>query len=120
MGGHNKVIVGWIQSKLEKSGPEDPLVFHCIVHQEALCGKVLSWKEIIETIISTVNFVRKNGLMHHQFQKFLEDMDADHDYVYYCEVRAEIHRWYVCRCKSIQDKIEALLNTWIKQTRSLS
>lgn len=88
MSGQNKGVVGRIISKVKDSGSTVPLIFHCIVHQEALCSKVISWKEIMDTVTSTVNFIRRNGLTHRQFQKFLEDLEAEHgDVVYYCEVR---------------------------------
>lgn len=88
MSGQNKGVVGRIISKMKESELTVPLIFHCIVHQEALCSKVISWKEIMDTVTSTVNFIRRNGLTHRQFQKFLEDLEADHgDVVYYCEVR---------------------------------
>ncbi|GBP90908.1 General transcription factor II-I repeat domain-containing protein 2B [Eumeta japonica] len=75
------------ENKVKDSGSAVPLIFHCIVHQEALCSKVISWKEIMDTTTSTVNFIRRNRLTHSQFQRFLEDLEADHNYVvYYCEV----------------------------------
>lgn len=88
MSGQNKGVVGRIISKVKDSGSTVPLIFHCIVHQEALCSKVISWKEKMDTVTSTVNYIRRNGLTHRQFQKFLEDLEADYgDVVYYCEVR---------------------------------
>jgi hypothetical protein len=72
--GHNKGVVGRVNSKLLESDPEVPYTFHCVVHQEALCCKVLSWREIMDTVISVINFIRKNRLTHRQFEKFLEDI----------------------------------------------
>jgi hypothetical protein len=81
-------MVGRIKTKLAKIGCDMSLFFHCIVHQEALCCKVLAWKEVMDIVISTVNYIRKNGLTHCQFQQFLSDMEADHrDVLYYSEVR---------------------------------
>ncbi|GBP18971.1 General transcription factor II-I repeat domain-containing protein 2 [Eumeta japonica] len=45
--GQNKGVAERIISKVKDSGSTVPLIFHCIVHQEALCSKVISWKEII-------------------------------------------------------------------------
>jgi hypothetical protein len=88
MSGQNKGLVGRIKTKLAEIGCDMPLFFHCIVHQEALCCKVLAWKEVMDIVISTVNYIRKNGLTHRQFQQFLSDMEADHrDVLYYSEVR---------------------------------
>ncbi|CAH2108321.1 unnamed protein product [Euphydryas editha] len=88
MSGQNKGLIGRIKSKIEDIGCDIPLFFHCIVHQEALCCKVLAWKEIMDIVISTVNYIRKNGLTHRQFQQFLSELKADHgDVLYYSEVR---------------------------------
>ncbi|CAG9786413.1 unnamed protein product [Diatraea saccharalis] len=88
MSGQNKGSVGRIMTKLAGIGCTIPLFFHCIIHQEALCSKVLSWKEVMNIVVSTVNYIRKNGLTHRQFQQFLSDMEADYrDVVYYSEVR---------------------------------
>ncbi|XP_045504708.1 general transcription factor II-I repeat domain-containing protein 2A-like isoform X2 [Colias croceus] len=88
MSGQNKGLVGRIKTKLAEIGCDIPLFFHCIIHQEALCSKVVSWKEVMDIVVSTVNYIRKNGLSHRQFQQFLSDMEADHrDVVYYSEVR---------------------------------
>lgn len=88
MSGQNKGLVGKIKTKLAEIGCDNPLFFHCIVHQEALCCKVIEWKEVMDIVISTVNYIRKNGLTHRQFQQFLKDMEADHrDVLYYSAVR---------------------------------
>jgi hypothetical protein len=88
MSGQNKGLVGRIKTKLAEIGCDMPLFFHCIVHQEASCCKVLAWKEVMDIVISIVNYIRKNGLTHRQFQQFLSDMEADQrDVLYYSEVR---------------------------------
>ena len=84
----NKGVVGRVNSKLLEPGSEVPYIFHCIAHQEALCCKVLSWKEIMDTVVSAINFIRKNELNHRQFRKFLKDVEAEYsDVLYHCEVR---------------------------------
>lgn len=88
MSGENKGLVGRIKTKLVEIGCDVPLFFHCIIDQEALCSKLVLRKEVMNIVVSTVNYVRKNGLTHRQFQQFLSDMEADHrDVVYYSEVR---------------------------------
>jgi hypothetical protein len=126
MSGHNKGVVGRVNSKLLESGSEVPYTFHCIVHQEALCCKVLSWKEIMDTVISAINFIRKNGLTHRQFKKFLEDVEAEYgDVMYYCEVRwlsrgAVLQRFFylkkeICNFMEMKGKVipELYNNQWV-------
>ena len=84
----NKGLVGRIKTKMTGIGCNIPVFFHCIIHQEALCCKVLAWKEIMHIVMSTVNYFIKNGLTHRQFQQFLSDIDSEHrDVLYYSEVR---------------------------------
>jgi hypothetical protein len=43
---------------------EVPMIFHCIIHQEALCCKVLAWKNVMDIIVLTANYICKNTLAH--------------------------------------------------------
>jgi hypothetical protein len=54
--GHNKGVVGSVNKKLLESGSELSFAFHCIVNQETLCCKILSWREIMDTVMSAINF----------------------------------------------------------------
>ncbi|VVC38750.1 Domain of unknown function DUF4371 [Cinara cedri] len=54
----------------------------------ALCSKVLAWKNIIDTIVPTLNYIRKNRLAHRRFQQFLDNVEAEYgDVIYFTEVR---------------------------------
>jgi hypothetical protein len=68
-------------------GSETPMMYHCIIHQEALCCHILSLKDVTHIVISTVDYIRCNGLTHHQFQDFLDEMKMQHDNVYYLAIR---------------------------------
>ncbi|KAL2719445.1 hypothetical protein V1478_010907 [Vespula squamosa] len=49
--------------------------FHCIMHQETLCGEVLMLSSTMKIIIKVINLIRSgNGsLSHKKFQAFLQD-----------------------------------------------
>uniref|UniRef100_H2ZZS8 DUF4371 domain-containing protein n=1 Tax=Latimeria chalumnae TaxID=7897 RepID=H2ZZS8_LATCH len=62
--------------------------YHCIIHQEALCAKYLKFKEVMEFVVSTVNFIRARSLNHREFQSFLENINATYgDLLCHTEVR---------------------------------
>lgn len=73
----------------KKEYPEVSVVFlHCIIHQDALCNAALNVKEVLEVIVSVVNFIRSRALHHRQFQDFLQSVDAEYsDLIYYTKVR---------------------------------
>ncbi|KAL7879764.1 hypothetical protein SRHO_G00020180 [Serrasalmus rhombeus] len=62
--------------------------YHCIIHQEALCGKVLKMDHVMSTVTQTVNFIRSKGLNHLQFQSFMREIDSEFaDIPYHTELQ---------------------------------
>ena len=59
--------------------------------------------DVMHVVVKTVNFARKQGLNHRQFQQLLPEMIAEYgDLSYYCEVRwvsgeATLRRVYALR-----------------------
>lgn len=61
----------------------------CIIHQEALCGKVIKLSRAMQTITKIVNLIKGGNkfLSHRKFQTFLEEHDAAYtDVPLHCEV----------------------------------
>ncbi|GFS54790.1 uncharacterized protein NPIL_212121 [Nephila pilipes] len=85
MVGINQGFVGKFTSKY----PENVVVFlHCLIHQDALCKSALDIDHILNIVVKLVNMIRSRGLLHHQFQQFLESVHAEHsDILYYSKVR---------------------------------
>ena len=62
-------------------------VFHCILHQEALCCKTLKMDHVMSVVVKTVNFIRARGLNHRQFDAFLSDNEIQAGLPYHTDVR---------------------------------
>ena len=78
-----------IQNKMkEHKSNQNVLHYHCIIHQEALCAKVLSFDHVMKIVIKTVNYIRSRALIHRQFQTFLEEVNASYgEIIYFTEIR---------------------------------
>ena len=89
MSGTGIGFVGLLKSALkEKNISENIAIFHCTIHQQNLSAKSLKFKHVMGPVIKAVNFIRARGLNHRQFQKFLENLDTEHqDLAYFSEVR---------------------------------
>ena len=86
MSGTGIGFVGLLKSALKEK--IDITIFHCIIHQKNLCAKSLKSKHVMGPVIKAVNFIRARGRNHRQLQKFLEDLDTEHqDLAYFSEVR---------------------------------
>ncbi|XP_065668179.1 general transcription factor II-I repeat domain-containing protein 2A-like [Hydra vulgaris] len=73
---------------LKKSINREIISYHCIIHQEQLCAKVLEMKNVMEIVIHTVNFIRSRGLNHRQFKQLLEGCGSEaEDVIYFSQVR---------------------------------
>ncbi|KAH1171522.1 hypothetical protein KIL84_007140, partial [Mauremys mutica] len=87
MCGSKKGLVGQIYKACESAGCPKPIL-HCILHQQALCGKYLDLSCVMEPIVSTVNFIHSHGLNHRQFQAFLGEIESEyHDLPYHTSVQ---------------------------------
>ena len=62
--------------------------YHCIIHQQALCGKILNMKEVMEIAMKIVCSVRARGLQRRLFRAHMEETEADHtDLLLHTDVR---------------------------------
>ena len=88
--GKDKGVLALVSKAVENGGGSKPLVSHCILHQQSLCGKYLDLSEVLKPVISTVTFIRSFGLNHRQFRQFIEEI-GENDLPYHTAVR-----WLSC------------------------
>ncbi|XP_076036545.1 general transcription factor II-I repeat domain-containing protein 2-like [Oratosquilla oratoria] len=110
MAGVRKGLVGQIRTQLEDLQNLGALFIHCIIHQQALCGKDLDISCVLKPVVSAVNFIRGHALNHRQFQGFLEEIDSGFcDLPYHTAVR-----WLSCgkllfRFYNLRNEIDVFL-----------
>ncbi|KFD46752.1 hypothetical protein M513_12379 [Trichuris suis] len=92
IGRHNGVAA-MLRTKIENSHPDSSFAhFHCIIHQQNLCSKILKLDHVLSLVTKTVNYIRGRALNHRQFSQLLEDTDNQFtDVPFYTEVR-----WLSC------------------------
>ena len=74
MTGNNTGLVGL----LKKNGI-NCITLHCIIHQQALCGKMLQTSDVMKTVVQIVNLIRSGNKAHRhrRFITFLEELNAE-------------------------------------------
>ena len=81
-------LVALVQRKLEEENADPAVVLHCIIHQQALCGKCLKYEHVMSVVLKCVNYIRSRSLQHRQFRAFLEEIESTYgDVLYFTEVR---------------------------------
>ena len=111
MVGMSKGLIGRINREMEQRGLAAPLQVHCLIHQQALCCKVLTWDSVMKVVVSCINFIRAKGLKHRQFQEFLCELESPHgDVLYYNEVRWCSRARVLRRFYELLPEINAFLN----------
>lgn len=111
MTGYSTGLVGMINKKLKELNiTQPPLQLHCIIHQHALCAKVVNLKNVMEIVVKSINYIRKNGINHRTFRNFLNEIDAEYvDIIYFSEVRWLSRGKVLKRFFELIDEIEMFL-----------
>lgn len=66
----------------------DILNYHCIIHQQELCGKILNMKEVMDVAMKIVCSVRARSPQRRLFRAHLEETGAEHtDLLLHTDVR---------------------------------
>ncbi|XP_037129559.1 general transcription factor II-I repeat domain-containing protein 2A-like [Syngnathus acus] len=88
MTGRRNGFVALVQRKLEEEGVEDAIALHCIIHQQALCSKIMRFGNVMSDVVRIINHIRSRALKHRQFRDFLAEIESEYeDVLYFTEVR---------------------------------
>ena len=121
MTGSNVGLVG-----LLKENGVDCITLHCIIHQEALCGKVLQMSDVMQSVVRMVNLIRggNKSQRHRKCISFLEELNAEfsdvplHSNIRWLSAGKMLQRFFALR-KDILSFLqnEQLSNTELYQTQ---
>ena len=96
------------------------ITHHCIIHQQALCDKVLKFEHVMSVVVSIVNYLRARALKHRTFRAFLEEVDAKYeDLVYHTEVRWLSRGRVLQRFVALKEEISQFLKNDSKKFEEL-
>ena len=66
-------------SWIAKKNGDNCVTLHCVIHQEALCGKVLKMMNAMQSVVKMVNLIRggNKSQRHRRFVSFLDELNAE-------------------------------------------
>ena len=73
-----------------KNDPDFPKIlnYHCIIHQQAICAKVLDFGHVMGPVVKIINSIRAKAKQHRSFKLFLQECAAEHgDLLLHTDVR---------------------------------
>ncbi|XP_075768584.1 general transcription factor II-I repeat domain-containing protein 2A-like [Pelodiscus sinensis] len=86
--------------------------YHCIIHQEALRVKVLSFQHVMNVVIKIINSIQVKPLQHRLFKALLEDIDdKQSDLILHAEVRWLSKGKVLARFLSLVEEIKEFLKS---------
>ncbi|XP_060734371.1 general transcription factor II-I repeat domain-containing protein 2-like [Tachysurus vachellii] len=73
--------------KADKDFPKF-LHYHCIIHQQALCAKVIGFGHVMTPVVKIINNIRSKAKQHRIFKVLMEEMSAEYgDLLLHTEIR---------------------------------
>ncbi|KAL2097960.1 hypothetical protein ACEWY4_007167 [Coilia grayii] len=73
-----------------RNDPEFPEFknYHCVIHQQALTGKVVDFSHVMTLVVKVVNSIRAKALQHRLFKALLDELESAYgDLILHADVR---------------------------------
>ncbi|XP_067121590.1 general transcription factor II-I repeat domain-containing protein 2-like [Centruroides vittatus] len=110
--GITKGVVARLKETCKQHVNNNFIHFHCIIHQQVLCSKVLNIGHVLKIVTKIVSYIRARGLNNRQYASFLEDIECEYtDLSYYTEVRWLSSHKVLKRFITLLDEIVIFLET---------
>ena len=64
------------------------VTYHCIIHQQAICAKVMRFDHVMTLVVKMINSIRAKAKQHRSFKLFLQELSAEYgDVLLHTEIR---------------------------------
>uniref|UniRef100_A0AAQ5Y107 HAT C-terminal dimerisation domain-containing protein n=1 Tax=Amphiprion ocellaris TaxID=80972 RepID=A0AAQ5Y107_AMPOC len=106
-----------------KNDPDFPKIlnYHCIIHQQAMCSKVLDFDHIMGPVVRIINSIRAKAKQHRSFKLFLEECAAEYgDLLLHTDVRWLSRGKILQRFLSLLGEIKTFMESRGEDTTLLS
>jgi len=123
MVGAQKGLTALVKKEMSRLSldPSELVVCHCIIHQENLCAQSLKLKNVMTTVVSTINVIKSRGLNSRQFKELLSELESEYgDLVYHCEVRWLSRGNMLTRFYSLREEVKQFMEMKGKPVMELS
>ncbi|KAK0131923.1 General transcription factor II-I repeat domain-containing protein 2B [Merluccius polli] len=99
------VRLGFVALCRNDSAFPEFMTYHCVIHQQALVGKVLDFSHVMSLVVKLINSIRAKALQHHLFKALMDELDASYgDLILHADVR------WLSRGKVLQRFVDLLPN----------
>lgn len=86
--------------------------YHCIIHQQVLCSKILESDVIMKIAFKIVNSIRARSLQRRQFRALLEETEAEHsDLLLHTDVRWLSRGVFLKRFRQLLPEIKTFIQS---------
>lgn len=97
-----------------KKDPDFPAFvnYHCIIHQQAICSKVMCFNHVMTPVVRIINSIQSKSKQHRCFKLFLDELSAEYgELLFHTEVRWLSRGKVLHRFISLLSEIKAFMET---------